>query len=54
MIRKLVLVSKLAQIVFNFDYESTRDGTLTVVDDAVVVTNNGKVMVTAWDIDLQG
>jgi hypothetical protein len=41
-------------VVFDADYESHGDGTLTVTVDKAVVTNNGAVTVTAWDIDLDG
>jgi hypothetical protein len=41
-------------IVFNADFESQGDGTLTVVGTKTITTNNGNLLITAWDVDMAG
>ena len=36
------------------DYDNSGDGTFTVVAGKTVITNNGTLAITAWDISLQG
>ena len=41
-------------LVLNSDYESHGDGTLTLVSLKTINSNDGDVVITAWDIDLEG
>jgi hypothetical protein len=41
-------------IVLNADYESSGDGILTISASQSLTSNDGKVTITAWDIDLAG
>ena len=50
----LLDVAQNKTVVINADYESTGDGTLTVVASRTVDANNGKIQITAWDFDLLG
>ena len=40
--------------VMNSDYESTNDGTLTVVATKLVDTSNADLLITVWDLDMAG
>merc|ERR1711871_762786 len=41
-------------LVLDSDHDANGDGTLTVLQGKSVVSNNGVMVITAWDIDLQG
>jgi hypothetical protein len=41
-------------VVFNADTGLAGDGTLTIVTGKSVVTNNSKMMLTTWDVDIDG
>jgi hypothetical protein len=41
-------------LVMNADFESGGDGTLTIVGDATVQSNDSTIVVTAWDLDVSG
>ena len=41
-------------LVLNADYEHSGDGTLTVASAATITSNNSSIVLTAWDLDLQG
>jgi len=41
-------------LVINADYDSGGDGTLTVAVSMTLITNDGDVTITAWDLDLAG
>jgi hypothetical protein len=41
-------------LVFDVDFESEGDGTLTVQTAKVITSNDSDVTITAWDIDLDG
>ena len=41
-------------LVINSDYEMPADGSLTIISTQSVISNDGAVTVTAWDIDLVG
>jgi hypothetical protein len=54
LLNELVSLSQARPLVINADYESGGDGTLTVAAARVVDSNNGALLITATDIDLQG
>jgi hypothetical protein len=41
-------------LVFNSDFDSHNDGTLTVQTAKVITSNKSDVTITAWDVDLDG
>merc|ERR1719502_891647 len=42
------------QLVLNADYEDAGDGTITVQAGKTVSSNNGPIIITAWDVDFDG
>jgi hypothetical protein len=54
LLNELISLTAEQPLVINADYESGGDGTLTVAAARVVDSNDGAVLITATDIDLQG
>ena len=44
----------LEQMVINSDFESQGDGTLTVVATKTISSSNSPLLITAWDLDIDG
>jgi hypothetical protein len=47
-------LNETSPYVFNADYESTGDGTMTIAHGEIVSSNDNTISITAWDFDLAG